>query len=422
MKIGIIGTAAVAALAIVGCGKVEEKDSVVVKVDGAVLKQSELDADIAKLVEARKAQIPPDQIEHAKEMFGRQLAQMFVQKSLLLGEAKRLGIEVTPAERKAREEDFAKQSASMPGAPKSLAEFAEKHPLGKDRAMQDFEDGILIQKLFDQEVGAKIKIDPKAVEAQLAERTKEAKAAADKSAAAEKKIKELKKQLDGLKGKELAAKFAELAKANSECPSKDKGGDLDSFTRGRMVPEFEKVAFSLPVNTVSDPVKTQFGWHLIMTTEKIPAVEAKGNTPASPEKVRASHILLMARDSQKAPTKEEVEKMMKGREQQQAMRDFYEGLRAKAKIESAKYPDLVEKPAPKTPAAKPAQNAKPVAQSKPVEVKPAAKPAKVESKPVEVKPVAKPAKVESKPVEVKPAAKPAKVESKPVEVKPAAKM
>ena len=276
----------------VGCGKVEEKDSVAVKVDDATLMQSQIDADVAKLIEARKAQIPSDQMEQAKEMFGKQLAQMFVQKALLLGEAKRLGLTVTPDDRKKREEEFVKQSANQPGAPKSLAELAEKHPLGKERAMQEFEDIILIQKLLDQEVGDKIKIDAKELDKQLAELEKTTKEAAAKAAGAETKIKELKKQLEGLKGEALSKKFAELAKANSDCPSKEKGGDLGEFTKGRMVPEFEKAAFSLPLNTVSDPVKTQFGWHLIMTTKKTPAVEAKGDTPASPEKVQASHIPL----------------------------------------------------------------------------------------------------------------------------------
>ena len=376
MKIGMIGTAALAALVCVGCGKAGESDSVVVKVNDATLMQSQVDADVSKLLESRKGQIPPEQMEQAKDMFSRQIAQTFVMKSLLLGEVKRLGITMTTAERKEREDELIKQGANNPGAPKSLAEFAEKYPLGKERALQEFEDGILIQKMLEQEVGSKVKIDPKEVEKQLAEAQKNAKEAAAKAAGAETKIKALKKQLDGLKGDALAKKFAELAKANSDCPSKEKGGDLGEFTKGRMVPEFEKAAFALPLNTVSDPVKTQFGWHLIMTTKKTPAVAAKGDTPASPEKVQASHILLMARETQKAPTKDELEKMLKGREQQQAMRVYFEALRAKATIESEKYPDLAEKPGAAKPAAAPkAPAAKTGAQSKPVDVKPVAKPA-----------------------------------------------
>lgn len=62
--------------------------------------------------------------------------------------------------------------------------------------------------------------------------------------------------------------FEEAAKKYSICPSKSEGGDLGYFTRGRMVPEFEKVAFELEIGMVSNPVKSQFGYHLIKVTDK----------------------------------------------------------------------------------------------------------------------------------------------------------
>lgn len=65
--------------------------------------------------------------------------------------------------------------------------------------------------------------------------------------------------------------FEEAAKEFSTCPSSDQGGELGSFTRGRMVPEFEDAAFNLEVGIVSEPVKTQFGYHLIKVDEKLPA-------------------------------------------------------------------------------------------------------------------------------------------------------
>jgi parvulin-like peptidyl-prolyl isomerase len=52
--------------------------------------------------------------------------------------------------------------------------------------------------------------------------------------------------------------------------SKDKGGSLGSFPKGRMVPEFDKVAFSSEPGTISVPVKSQFGWHVIEVTKKTP--------------------------------------------------------------------------------------------------------------------------------------------------------
>ncbi|MBX7080507.1 MAG: peptidyl-prolyl cis-trans isomerase [Nannocystaceae bacterium] len=62
------------------------------------------------------------------------------------------------------------------------------------------------------------------------------------------------------------ASFAELARAHSDCPSKAKGGDLGSFGRGQMVPEFETAAFGLPVGGTSGVVETPFGYHLIQRT------------------------------------------------------------------------------------------------------------------------------------------------------------
>ncbi|PTL84376.1 peptidylprolyl isomerase [Vitiosangium sp. GDMCC 1.1324] len=62
--------------------------------------------------------------------------------------------------------------------------------------------------------------------------------------------------------------FAELAKKKSEGPSASDGGDLGFFRRGVMVPAFEKVAFTLKEGEVSEPVRTQFGWHVLKVEEK----------------------------------------------------------------------------------------------------------------------------------------------------------
>lgn len=62
--------------------------------------------------------------------------------------------------------------------------------------------------------------------------------------------------------------FEEAANKYSSCPSKEQGGNLGEFSRGMMVPEFEKVAFELPIGEVSEPVQTQFGYHLIKVDSK----------------------------------------------------------------------------------------------------------------------------------------------------------
>lgn len=71
---------------------------------------------------------------------------------------------------------------------------------------------------------------------------------------------------------EAKQSFADLAKEYSNDPSAQKnGGNLGTFNRSEMVPEFSKAAFELKVGEVSQPVKTQFGWHIIQVLEKKPA-------------------------------------------------------------------------------------------------------------------------------------------------------
>lgn len=66
--------------------------------------------------------------------------------------------------------------------------------------------------------------------------------------------------------------FAEVAKEVSQDASAPQGGDLGWFTHTQMVPAFADVAFTLPLNTVSDPVRTTFGYHLILVEEKADAL------------------------------------------------------------------------------------------------------------------------------------------------------
>ena len=62
--------------------------------------------------------------------------------------------------------------------------------------------------------------------------------------------------------------FEDAAKKYSKCPSGAQGGDLGYFGRGMMVKPFEDAAFNAEVGTVTEPVETQFGWHLIKVVDK----------------------------------------------------------------------------------------------------------------------------------------------------------
>ena len=75
-------------------------------------------------------------------------------------------------------------------------------------------------------------------------------------------LKELREEI--LNGKD----FADVAAEVSLCPSGANGGDLGFFGRGVMVREFEEAAFSMNVGDLSEPIQTQFGWHLLKLTDK----------------------------------------------------------------------------------------------------------------------------------------------------------
>lgn len=115
---------------------------------------------------------------------------------------------------------------------------------------------------------------------------------------AESKAKDIKKKLEN------GEDFAELAKKFSDDPgSKNKGGDLGFFTKGRMVPEFESAAFSLKPGELSDPVKTDFGYHIIEVKEKKAA-----STKALPE-VQAQIRQTLQREKQQQLQDELIEKL-----------------------------------------------------------------------------------------------------------------
>ena len=80
---------------------------------------------------------------------------------------------------------------------------------------------------------------------------------------------ELKNEINkGQNRAEVFSNFTAAARKYSKCPSGADGGKLGWFGKGDMVKPFEDVAFNLPEGTVSEPVKTQFGYHLIYVVSK----------------------------------------------------------------------------------------------------------------------------------------------------------
>ncbi len=100
---------------------------------------------------------------------------------------------------------------------------------------------------------------------------------------------EAKALLDQIKG---GADFATLAKEKSKDPGAAEGGDLGYFTKDQMVPEFAEVAFKMYPGQLSNPVKTQFGWHIIKVEDK------RAKHPPEFEKVKPQIEAYLARKSQ----------------------------------------------------------------------------------------------------------------------------
>ena len=389
MKVKLMAGVALAALM---CGAQEQKapavskapaaaDSkeVVVTVGDAKLTRAQLNADVEKFIEARKAQIPSAQLDAARNYLTQQFKQQFITKTLLLKEAAKKGVTITDADLSARANDIIKASKGRPGGTTTLDELLAGHPLGMERARAEFKDSVLINKFVEQEIASKITVDSAelkkqydAIVSNITQRAKTAKPEQvrashiliktdDKkdSDVAKKEIDALFAQLKGLTGDALAKKFAELAKEKSDCPSKAKGGDLGAFGHGQMVPAFDKAAFAQEIGKLYEPVKTSFGWHLVLVTEKIPAM-----TPSDADVQKTV--------AQQKPKLADVERMLKNRQIQGKFQEYLQGL-LKA--------NGFDQPVPQRPAAK-RRPAKGV-ESKPVEVKPAKS---IESKPVEVKP------------------------------------
>lgn len=115
--------------------------------------------------------------------------------------------------------------------------------------------------------------------------------APEQEAAAKAKIDQLHAQLVG------GADFAELARSNSADPgSAARGGDLGWFSRGDMVAEFEERAFTLPVGQLSEPFKTQYGYHVLKVNERRPA----GTRPFEEVRADVERALIESRVSDQA--------------------------------------------------------------------------------------------------------------------------
>jgi peptidyl-prolyl cis-trans isomerase C len=249
--------------------------TVLVDVAGSKLTAGEADKQIMAMMGAQAAQLGADRMASLMGRFRQQAVERFVIRTVLSSEAEKRQIQVSDG-------DIAQAMETIKGRlPEgvTLDEALKRENLTTEGLRSNLVSELRIKKLVESEVptnNAPTDEDvakfyesqkeqfktPESVEARhilvKMESTDDEKVKAEKKAKAD----GLRKQLvDG-------ADFAKLAKENSDCPSKDRGGDLGSFQRGQMVKAFEDAAFSQETNAIGPVVETMFGYHIIQVKER----------------------------------------------------------------------------------------------------------------------------------------------------------
>jgi len=258
---------------------------VAVTVNGFDITEEDIEEKIKPWLEqrtARNKQLPPAFIEQLKTQMRKDALERMIVKRLIDEQVRAAQIVVTA-------EDVNDHIKAMAAAEKLSMEDmkalieASGQSFEQWKQQMQFEKGIAYQKLFESRFDDKVNLTEEDARKYYSENQQQFEIPeqvrashilikpdtsdpnvepALAKAAAKAKAEELLKQIkDG-------DDFAELALANSGCPSSARGGDLGFFSRGRMVPAFEEAAFALEVGRVSDIVETRFGYHIIKATDK----------------------------------------------------------------------------------------------------------------------------------------------------------
>ena len=288
----------------------EPADSVAVTINGFDVTESELQQIIKPQLERmaqRAKKLPPAIAQALEKQLRQQALNTIIIRRLLDEKVKEANIVIT-------EEELASQFTKVAAAqkpPLSLDEFKTKlaeYGQNFDELKQQVRKQMTYQKVVEAQLAGKINIteedakkyyDENPTKFEVKEqvrashiliKTDTTDSEADPNQVkAEAKIK-IQGLLEQIKG---GADFAELAKANSDCPSAAQGGDLDFFPRGKMAAPFEKAAFAMKVGEVSDVVETRFGYHIIKVTDH------KDASTTSFEQAKNSLIIQLTQNKQK---------------------------------------------------------------------------------------------------------------------------
>jgi peptidyl-prolyl cis-trans isomerase C len=243
-------------------------------VNGNPIPMSEMDTALRNI--AMQSGMGVDQSEALAAKFGQRIIDQLISGELLYQEGEKTGYEASTEKideafndllSRYETEDAFKEEMSKRG----FTEITLRENMKKQITIQDFIEGAIVPsiEIADEEVKKIYNDNPDMFTTPEEIQASHILINVSEGDAQEKKD----EALDRIRkiaaiAREDGADFAQLARDNSEGPSASNGGDLGFFGRGRMVPAFEKAAFALKVGDVSDPVLTQFGYHVIKLMDK----------------------------------------------------------------------------------------------------------------------------------------------------------
>ncbi|QXE89002.1 peptidylprolyl isomerase [Geomonas subterranea] len=271
-------TAAVAVLALCalpGCSEKGSGGTPVAKVNGTVITKPELDRAVKTLLAQNRVTqtLPPEQMRKAADAALEQLTSA----ELLYQEGKKLEIKGLD---QLVEEKFQKNRASFPSKEEfekavkaaGMTEAEVRESMRREIVVNYFVDRQFSTKATCSDAEAKkFYDDNKGKLFQKGERLRASHilVSVDQKGGADEKRKAREKAETLLKRVRNGEEFAAVAKAESTCPSRAKGGELGIFGKGQMTPPFEKAAFALKNGEISGVVETEFGYHIIKLQERI---------------------------------------------------------------------------------------------------------------------------------------------------------
>lgn len=297
-------------------GKAPAPD-VVATVNGKPITRQQLDeasANDLRMLQAQGQQLTPDQTLG----FQRQVLGRLVDQTLLDQAASSAPIADLDKKIEA-------QIAEIKGQFPTEKEFNDRIAQAgrtQEQFRADVSSGVRLKEFVEQQFGSKVQISDDKIKAfyeenpqyfQAPETVRASHILVAVPADATDEVKKTKRAaIDAARSRVLKGEdFAKVASEVSDCPSKQNGGDLDFFSKGQMVPEFEKAAFGMKDGEVSEVVTTQFGYHVIKRTG--------------------------SQEAQKRPMdkmKDVIARFLKNREVNKQVAQFIEDQKKTAKIET----------------------------------------------------------------------------------------